>query len=191
MIYKPSSVFDGYLSRRYVTTSLKQCKERRRTTLTSPILYRMGFTWHEALPLSRWSLTPPFHPYHCKQRRFISVALSLKSPSPVISRHPVLRYSDFPRRNRRNRLVISWHIISLITSKSKRTKVFSPENFEKYFHKILYQYFYSNSLQFPLRFLILPFFRYAIRMNGKFSAFLQFQAAYTLFLLLFHSGSKL
>ena len=30
-------------------------------------------------------------------RRFISVALSLESPPPVVSRHFVLRYSDFPR----------------------------------------------------------------------------------------------
>ena len=30
-------------------------------------------------------------------RRFISVALSLKSPSPGVTRHPVLWSSDFPR----------------------------------------------------------------------------------------------
>jgi len=28
------------------------------------VLLRMGFTWLPMLPPGRWSLTPPFHPYH-------------------------------------------------------------------------------------------------------------------------------
>ena len=59
-------------------------------------LLRMGFTWHKALPQCRWALTPPFHPYLPKGKRFISVALSLESPPPGFLRHPVLRSSDFP-----------------------------------------------------------------------------------------------
>ena len=53
-------------------------------------LLRMGFTWHKALPQCRWALTPPFHPYLPKGKRFISVALSLESPPPGFLRHPVL-----------------------------------------------------------------------------------------------------
>ena len=60
-------------------------------------LLRMGFTWHKALPQCRWALTPPFHPYPLRGR-FISVALSLKSPPPGFLRHPVLRSSDFPHQ---------------------------------------------------------------------------------------------
>ena len=75
-----------------------------------PILQRVGFTWHTLLPRYRWALTSPFHPYRKRAgllssrskpklsllRRFISVALSLKSPSPDVIRHPVLCCSDFP-----------------------------------------------------------------------------------------------
>ena len=76
--------------------------ERDGQPLNAPIsiLLRVGFTWHTALPRYRWALTPPFHPYRITvraMRRFISVALSLKSPSPGVTRHPVLRSSDFPR----------------------------------------------------------------------------------------------
>ena len=47
----------------------------------------MGFTQPPTSPSERWALTPPFHPYPCG--RSVSVALSLKSPSPVVSRHSV------------------------------------------------------------------------------------------------------
>ena len=70
----------------------KLCVEQ--TTLLSA-LQRMGFTWQQVSPSARWALTPPFHPY-LHSRRFISVALSLRSPSAAVSRHPALRCSDFP-----------------------------------------------------------------------------------------------
>ena len=49
------------------------------------------------LPNRRCALTAPFHPYLSEERRFISVALSLKSPPPAVSRHPALRCPDFPQ----------------------------------------------------------------------------------------------
>jgi len=42
-----------------------------------------------------WSLTPPFHP--CRFRRYVSVALSLGSPPPGVTRRPALCSSDFPQ----------------------------------------------------------------------------------------------
>gem|GEM_PF-6294414 len=41
-------------------------------------------------PNRRWALTPPFQPYRSPEsdRRYLSVALSLKSPSPGVTRHP-------------------------------------------------------------------------------------------------------
>lgn len=46
---------------------------------------------------ARWcALTAPFHP--CRQvGGLFSVALSLGSPPPGVTRHPALRSSDFPR----------------------------------------------------------------------------------------------
>ena len=49
-------------------------------------------------PLRRWALTPPFHPYQSQRlRRYVSVALSVGSPLPAVSRRPALWSSDFPR----------------------------------------------------------------------------------------------
>src|SRR6185369_15725584 len=59
----------------------------------------MGFTVPRTLPPARWALTPPFHPY--PRRRIgsggfaFSVALSSRSPSPGVTRHPALWSPDF------------------------------------------------------------------------------------------------
>ena len=42
------------------------------------------------LPASLWET------YSAFAKRLFSVALSLKSPSPAVSRHPALRSPDFP-----------------------------------------------------------------------------------------------
>ena len=113
-VCKPSSVVYGHLSRLTVTDKLKRYSRYSvgRTALYdgNPILQRVGFTWHTALLRYRWALTSPFHPYRkralpwrqtqgkrpSRLRRFISVALSRRSPSPDVIRHPVLCSSDFP-----------------------------------------------------------------------------------------------
>ncbi len=48
-------------------------------------------------PDRRWALTPPFHRCHRGRRLCLSVALSLRFPSPGVTRRPALRSSDFPR----------------------------------------------------------------------------------------------
>src|SRR5689334_1894370 len=60
------------------------------------VLLPVGFAVPLALPLARWALTPPFHPclpYSSKRARptggLFSVALSLGSPPPAVSRHRV------------------------------------------------------------------------------------------------------
>ena len=42
------------------------------------------------LPWAGWALTPPFHPYLCPEghKRYISVALVLRSPSAGVTRYP-------------------------------------------------------------------------------------------------------
>src|SRR5690606_31818502 len=68
-------------------------------TLPYVALLRTGFTVPPLLPVTRWALTPPFHPY--PRRRvggggLLSVALSSRSPSPGVTRRPALRSPDFP-----------------------------------------------------------------------------------------------
>src|ERR1044071_768443 len=70
------------------------------------VLLPMGFAVPQPLPVARWALTPPFHPYLRRPsdlRRTLgsggfafSVALSSSFPSPGVTRHPALRSPDFP-----------------------------------------------------------------------------------------------
>ena len=61
------------------------------------VLLPVGFTMPLPLPVARWALTPPFHPYPRKpvprgtgsRGGLLSVALSLGSPPPAINRHRV------------------------------------------------------------------------------------------------------
>jgi len=52
------------------------------------VLLPVGFTVPLPLPVARWALTPPFHPYRGRSRGgLLSVALSLGSPPPGVTRH--------------------------------------------------------------------------------------------------------
>ena len=124
-VCKPSSVLDDHLSGPAVASRLKRlpgsATGRRRSEprgiaahASLSILHQVGFTARasrqaagELLP--RLSIlassgeertcpkaSPPF-------TRSISVALSLKSPSPAVNRHPALWCSDFPHAPRRMR----------------------------------------------------------------------------------------
>ncbi|QFT31023.1 hypothetical protein FIV00_11085 [Labrenzia sp. THAF82] len=58
------------------------------------VLLPVGFTMPLLLPAARWALTPPFHPYsdtilRSDRSGLLSVALSLRSPSPGVTRHRV------------------------------------------------------------------------------------------------------
>ena len=69
-----------------------------RTPLYAALL-RMGFAVPRSLPIARWALTPPFHPYPDDRDPpggLFSVALSSRSPSPGVTRHPALWSPDFP-----------------------------------------------------------------------------------------------
>lgn len=60
---------------------------------------QMGFSKHRISLSDRCALTTPFHPYRYQSRYFgglFSLALSIESLRPVISRHLTLRSSDFP-----------------------------------------------------------------------------------------------
>ncbi len=52
------------------------------------VLLPVGFTVPLPLPVARWALTPPFHPYRSLgPGGLLSVALSLGSPPPGVTRH--------------------------------------------------------------------------------------------------------
>src|SRR5208283_1373072 len=54
------------------------------------VLLPVGFTLPSLLPERRCALTSPFHPYPGRtRRRYVSVALSLGSPPPAVSRHRI------------------------------------------------------------------------------------------------------
>ena len=57
----------------------------------------MGFTWPTCCQAAG-ALLPHRSTLTLRRRRFISVALSLESPPPAVSRHPALRCPDFPQR---------------------------------------------------------------------------------------------
>ena len=91
-VCKPSSVVYGHLSTNNVTVIPQRCLlngfgETPKWNRLS-ILRRVGFTMPLTLPWMRCALTAPFQPYR-KFGGLLSVALSLKSPSPGFLRHPV------------------------------------------------------------------------------------------------------
>src|SRR5690606_14770922 len=54
------------------------------------VLLPVGFAVPLPLPAARWALTPPFHPCHgASHGGLLSVALSLRSPSPDVIRHRI------------------------------------------------------------------------------------------------------
>jgi len=82
-----------------VTTHLKQptriATQGRAIGYPYLVLLRMGFTLPTMLPARRCALTAPFHPYPCNFHDvknaiggFLSVALSLGSRQPGVTRHP-------------------------------------------------------------------------------------------------------
>ena len=108
-VCKPSSVLDDHLSGPAVASRLKRlpgsATGRRRNEgpkadahASLSILHQVGFTARtsrqaagELLPRLSTLASPR------GDSRYISVALSLKSPSPAVNRHPALWCSDFPQ----------------------------------------------------------------------------------------------
>ncbi len=95
---KPSSVLDNHLSRIIVANNLKRLSDRRAAVMSLSLASDgVYITTQVALGvvsfyLRRSTLT-------LNIMRYISVALSLKSPSLVISQRPALWCSDFPHIN--------------------------------------------------------------------------------------------
>ena len=130
----------GHLSRLTVTDKLKRCSRYSvgRTALLTETQSCSEWGLHGILCyhnigelLPRLSiLTAADEP----RRRFISVALSRKSPSPDVIRHPVLCCSDFPHSlmaPRPYNKLKSFIIITLFTKKITHFSCFFVEKIVK------------------------------------------------------------
>ena len=96
--HKRSSVLSNHLSRLIVTNKLKRHTQRRDGQPLHASLFGLapdGVYIAVKSPSRWWALTSPFHPY-LKIRRYISVALSFKSPWLDVIQHPALWSPDFP-----------------------------------------------------------------------------------------------
>ena len=99
---KPSSVEGGHLSRPIVTDGFKRNPE----SIDGPsqalfrFLLRAGFTSRTSRQAAG-ELLPHLSTLTRRSVRYLSVALSLGSPPPGVTRHSALRSSDFPHTLRR------------------------------------------------------------------------------------------
>jgi hypothetical protein len=97
---------DGnHSSSSWIAPGVQQSTQKHRTgrpsslagTLFYLTLLRVGFALPPLLPATRCALTAPFHPYPAMRGGVFSVALSVGSPLPRVTRHTALWSSDFPR----------------------------------------------------------------------------------------------
>ena len=93
---KPSSVVDGYLSRWWIAPTLKPLFVAHRANVQPHLaLLRIRFTVSLRSRVIG-ELLPRLSTLTLKPRRYISVALSLKSPSAAVSSYSALWSPDFP-----------------------------------------------------------------------------------------------
>src|SRR5438309_12090805 len=99
-MYGASSARDGHSSGTAVAGRLERptrarAQRRAWTRCRAPrpysVLLPVGLAMPRTLPSARCALTAPFHPYRRPKPRggLLSVALSLRSPSPDVIRHRV------------------------------------------------------------------------------------------------------
>ena len=99
---KPSSVIGGHLSRPIVTDGFKRNPESSTGRLKRSFVSCCGWGLHRGqVARPRVSSYLTFPPLHTRGMRYLSVALSLGSPPPGVTRHPALCSSDFPHTFRR------------------------------------------------------------------------------------------
>ena len=99
---KPSSVIGGHLSRPVVTSGFKRNPESLTGRLKRSFVSCSEWGLHRGqVARPRVSSYLTFPPLHTRGMRYLSVALSLGSPPPGVTRHPALCSSDFPHTLRR------------------------------------------------------------------------------------------
>ena len=103
---KPGSVFQTaiYLGPLLPAASCDFFETERAAPLSLFVLLRVGFTGTRDITAPAVGSYPTFPSLPGQAWRSISVALSLESPPPAVSRHPALRSPDFPHRQKPTRL---------------------------------------------------------------------------------------
>lgn len=101
---KPGSVFQTaiYLGPLLPTASCDFFETERAAPWSLFVLLRVGFTGARDVTAAAVGSYPTFPSLPKRIRRSISVALSLESPPPAVSRHPALRSPDFPHSYERD-----------------------------------------------------------------------------------------
>lgn len=100
----PGSVFQTaiYLGPLLPTASCDFFETERAAPWSLFVLLRVGFTGSRDVTAAAVGSYPTFPSLPKRIRRSISVALSLESPPPAVSRHPALRSPDFPHSYERD-----------------------------------------------------------------------------------------
>lgn len=100
----PGSVFQTaiYLGPLLPTASCDFFETERAAPWSLFVLLRVGFTGTRDVTAAAVGSYPTFPSLPKRIRRSISVALSLESPPPAVSRHPALRSPDFPHSYERD-----------------------------------------------------------------------------------------
>ena len=94
---KPSSVVDDHLSRPGVAARAQAIAKARRAAAYAFIASCIRWGLQHGQVAKPWvSSYLAFPSLPGSPGRYLSVALSLESPPPAVSRHPALRCSDFP-----------------------------------------------------------------------------------------------
>ena len=134
---KPSSVEDDHLSRLVVAKQLQRFQRAGGPPymLSFQSCTRWGLhSGQVAKPLVSSYLTfPPLRAATCRSR-YLSVALSLESPPPGITRHPALWCSDFPHSSKMNAIIqlahtcILSHPIGLLSIAPAPFSLFQPQH---------------------------------------------------------------
>jgi len=120
VLNKPGSVpqsGSNHLSRPAITCRLKRHNPEGSAGRFIPSLFGLapnGVYLAGRLPVRWCALTAPFHPYLPKQAVHISVALSLRSPSPDVIRHSALWSPDFPLTAKPSAIAFHTHTVSTL-----------------------------------------------------------------------------
>lgn len=140
LVRKPGSVVDGHLSRMHVAVHLKPP-----VGTIGQIIVPVGVAADRVYrpPMLPWDVVSSylaFPPLRKRESlpRYISVALSLKSPSPDVIRRPVLCCPDFPH--------------GAFAPRDRKAILFSEKHYSTFF--LFCRVFSSVFLNFPRKFFL-------------------------------------
>ena len=129
---KPGSVFQTaiYLGPLLPAASCDFFETGRAAPWFLFVLLRVGFTGTRDITAPAVGSYPTFPSLPGQAWRSISVALSLESPPPAVSRHPAGRSPDFPH-SYGNEVTVAARLSKLLTNDYYKSKVFSCQTLKQ------------------------------------------------------------